>query len=62
MPARTLFDDFQKETAEDKRREDDRVNGDRRLKEWGRRWAEVRRRGGVDREQDWYANNRRYSK
>jgi hypothetical protein len=59
MPSRTILDDALEETAEDKRRHHDREFGDREVEEWGRKWLEARRRGGVDRETDWYANNRR---
>jgi hypothetical protein len=59
MPGRTLLDEALEQTAEDKRREYDRKFGDRDAKEWGRKWIEAKRRGGVDREIDWYANNTR---
>jgi hypothetical protein len=59
MPGRTILDDALAETAEDKQRHRDREFGDKEFKEWARRWTEAKRRGGVDREVDWYANNHR---
>jgi hypothetical protein len=62
MPSRTILDDALTETAEDKRRQRDRDYGDQDAKEWARKWTEAKRRGGIDREIDWYANNRRRSR
>jgi hypothetical protein len=59
MPSRTILDDTLEQTAEDKRRHRDREFGDKEVKDWGRKWLEAKRRGGVDREIDWYANNNR---
>jgi hypothetical protein len=59
MQGRTILDDALEQTVEDKRRRRDRDFGDRDVKEWGRKWTEAKRRGGVDREIDWYANNNR---
>jgi hypothetical protein len=59
MPGRAILDDTLAETAEDRQRQRDRDYGDKELKEWGRKWTEAKRRGGVDREIDWYANNNR---
>jgi hypothetical protein len=59
MPGRTILDDTPEQTAEDKRRYRDREFGDKEVKDWGRKWIEAKRRGGVDREVDWYANNNR---
>jgi hypothetical protein len=60
MPARTILDDTLAETAADKERLFDDRYGEQRLKEWGRGWIEAKRRGGEDKEANWYANNRRY--
>jgi hypothetical protein len=61
MPPRTLLDDALAQAAEDRQRERDRQNErEESVQAWGRRWLEARRRGGEDREANWYANNRRY--
>jgi hypothetical protein len=59
MPGRTILNDALEQTVDDKRRLRDGDFGDKDLKEWARRWTEAKRRGGVDREIDWYANNHR---
>jgi hypothetical protein len=59
MPARTLLDDTINEVAEDRRRQRERDFGDKDAKEWARKWMEAKRRGGIDREIDWYSNNNR---
>jgi hypothetical protein len=62
MPSRTLLDDALEQTADDKRRFRDREFGDKEVKEWGRKWLEAKRRGGEDRETNWYAHNNRRSR
>jgi hypothetical protein len=59
MPARTILDDALEQTAEDKRRQRDRDFGDKDFEAWARGWMDAKRRGGEDRETEWYANNRR---
>jgi hypothetical protein len=60
MPGRTILDDMLAEAANDKQDQRNRDFGDQDFKEWARRWTEAKRRGGVDREVDWYANRGRY--
>jgi hypothetical protein len=54
MSGWTLIDQAMAEAVEDRQRQRDRDHGDADTEAWGRRWLEAKRRGGEDRELDWY--------